>query len=233
MSNIDIENNITFEKPDLKRLKSMKFETSRTRFETVKPSKILLQSFFHFFNIVKNMFKFIFCRCGFGTKGDDSINIRHMDPISAHDLDSFFGVVTGAVIDPIELENTPILTDRVFRIACNDASITCISYAKYFLIIEKVTKVAEVFAIFVFPIAAFIEFGKIDYIVAICIVIPIIMLKVMCDWSILMEKYACIADEFSKLANSKDENRIDEYEALVNRYRSSWLYSDNIKIKIF
>lgn len=223
-------------RPNLNRLNGMRFESSKSRFHKISPIMIFMQNFFHFYRFVKSMVEYFFCCFKLGVKGeDDTISVTRQDRVTSNDLNLFFGnsdIETGAIIDPIDLENAPILTDTMFRSACNEASIICMSYARWFLFTDKITKVVEVFAILILPIAYLIDFTKDDYLISIYVVIPLILLKVMCDWSILMEKYANIADEFSKLANRKDENRVDEYESLVNRYRSSWLYSDNIKMKL-
>lgn len=228
-------------RPNFQRYNAAKFENSTKRFKNISPIMIFIQSLIHLCVSIKrflcNPCTFCLCSCDEkeGQKGD-KIELTHKDPITASDLDLFFGtsdVVSGAVIDPSDLESAPELTDKVFRNACNEAYLTCQSYAVWFKNLNKLTRIAEVFAIFVFPIAVFLDFKEKDYIVSICLIIPVVILNIMCEWSVLMEKYASIGDEFLKLANRKDENRIDEYETLVNRYRSCWLYSDSLIIKSF
>lgn len=222
-------------KPDLKKIKSMRFEKSTRCLNEVLPTMIFFQGIIHFLVNVKKFFICICCCTRNGSKGD-TIELEHHDRLKSIDLNNFFGdsdIETGAVIDPTELENIPELTDKMFRNACNDASFSALGYAKCFVILNKINKFIDLFVPIVIGLAIFLNFSVHDSHVFIGVLTPIYVIKVMFDWSVLMEKYANLADEFSKLANRKDENRLDEYESLVNRYRSCWLYSDSIEIKFF
>lgn len=230
-SSLDLENPMNG-RPELQRMKAMRFEHSKSRFENISPFKIIFQGLFRLW------LKFcdIFCNCSPIFKGEsdystDTINISHKDPIKSSDLSAFFGtldVESGAII---ESKNVTNVTDKVFRDACNEASITCMNYAWWFMVMDKISKIAETFALIILPIAMFIEFDEFDYIISISVIIPFFIARVLFDWSVLMEKYANISHEFSCLANNKHNDRVDNYETLVNRFRSSWIYADKIKLK--
>ena len=222
------EGKISIGNLDQEKINSLKFNKSQSKFQNVSFWKIIFQG------IIRGLRMFM-CTCSkSGSKGEDEkIKLRKMESLNSVDLYSFFGssdVETGAGISVFS--EVTVLTDKMFRDACNNASEVCLKYARFFLIMEKITKYCEVFALFVFPIGVFIEFHEMEYIISICVIVPIILMKSTCDWGILMEKYANLAHEFNELANNKDENRVDKYESLVNRYKSSWLYSDTIKINI-
>lgn len=220
-------NTIVNTRPDLR---TMKFQNSKRDFETTSLSSIMMQRLTHFFKCT--------CQSNTYTKGEDDIEVNRQDGVTDADITNFFGsrdIETGAVIDPSNLEMKQITNpenfDRVFRSACNEASNTCVKYAKGFMLMAKFTKINDFFTVAILPLAISFDLGKNILIAAFTAIIVINVLNILFDWPLLMEKYAGISIGFSNLANSKNENRFDEYEALVDHYRSSWLYSDSIKLR--
>lgn len=239
-STLNGESSIESSRPDFTKFKSMKFETSRKRFDDVSSLMIFFQGIFRFYAKFNWLLSFVFCSCYklfTKVKGvkSDSIEVSRQDPVTMSDLNNFFGssdVATGAVIDLVDLESVTELTDSMFRSACIQAHNTCAWHSYIFMIMNKTTGCIESFATIVLPVAMYINFGDNEYTASICVIVPFLFARVIFDWSVLMEKYAIIAHEFENLSSSKEETRVDLYESLVNRYRSSWLYSDSIKIKL-
>ena len=219
-----MENHILI-KPSLLRMKSQRFEKINEKFDKVTSIQIIFQNIicifkkfrrsFLNFNIIENI-----------DLDDKNINLENKN------FSNLFGSLDEVSGDVIDLESLDDLTDKIFEKSCNNSSITSMKYARFFFYMDKLTKISESIVLVLFPISDYIIFPEIFYIILVPLIFILFVCRVMCDWSILMEKYANISDSFSKLAHKKEDERIDEYESLVNRYRSSWLYSDSIKLKL-
>lgn len=131
-----------------------------------------------------------------------------------------------SIINPDELLTVSLLTDSQFRTTCLDASNKCNKFAKLFLTMEVITKIADLIFIIILQLAVFLGFNRTTFIVSCIILVPIIIMQVIADWGKLLEKYSRLYFEFTDLANSHDHDRVKEYEHLVNHYRSNWLYAD-------
>lgn len=222
------------------KVSSLKFHKTVEKFNSTSRASIIFQ------RIRSWKYFLILCSCMISkynqsTKGEEddiergTINIERGVILTKEHLAKFFGTQedsnSGAVMDSSELENVKILTDVIFRQTCMDASTTCHQYARGFLFMEIITKIADLsFAIF-YCIPEFLGFSPNDFIIATIILVPIIVIQVATDWGKLLEKYSRLYFEFSTLANSRDENRIKDYEHLVNQFRSSWIYGDLISLR--
>lgn len=203
---------------DSQKLKSARFHKSLNELKNVTHVKIIFQRT----NKLK-YFKALF-RCPNKSKGsdeDDLINFRRMPEIHFYSDEE-----TGAAFDIDEIENEKEITDKEFKDACVDACHVCHRYARFFLASELFTKFSDMFMFCVIPLYSLLHFTFEDVIIFLCIFLPIVLMQVICDWGKLLEKYSRLYIEFNKLRNSKDENRIDKFQDLVNSFKGSWIYSD-------
>lgn len=211
----------------LKKEKSLKFQKSMKEFNETKWWQIVFQRV--------NKFKYFKLACNTIDKNkgseDDVISLEKMPNIIESDLNTFFGnkdVESGSVIDLDDFYKLEEITDSKFRDTCNSASITCHKFSRFFLTAELITKLADLIILSILPLYDVLKIGYIDMVIILVILIPIILSQVLCDWGKLLEKYSRLCWEFSKLANSKEDDRIEKYQNLVYHFRSSWIYTDMI-----
>lgn len=213
----------------LKKQKTLKFQKSLKDFNETHWWEIVFQRV--------NKFKYLKLVCNNVeiSKGEDDedivIKLERMPHFDPQELDNLFeskDIESGAVINLEELSNVPEMTDSIFRNACNSASITCHKFSRFFLVAELVTKIADIIILSVLPLYVVLNLTYIHIIIMLSILIPVILSQVLCDWGKLLEKYSRLCWEFSKLSNSKEEDRSEKYQNLVYHFRSSWIYTDMI-----
>lgn len=199
---------------NIEKIKSIKFSKSLHEINNINYFYIIFQRF--------NKFKYLTLLCSdreYISKNndeDDIIIFSRKDKLEKNDI----------IIE--DIESVKVITDLEFKFACMDASNLSHKFARFFLLVEFITKFCDLFLIVVLPLSNELNFSKIDIVIIISILIPVILMQVICDWGQLLEKYSRLCWEFSKLKNSKLENRIAEYEKLVYYFKSSWIYTDMI-----
>lgn len=194
---------------------SLKFHTSLENFNNTSKTKLIFQRTINLVNFLTN-------RGLSNDKGDEEpdienqIVIKRGIPLNKQELDNYNK-------QNVQLSD---LTDFQFRTACEKASETCHDFAKLFIFMELITKGIDLLFLVILPMAEFLEFSRLAFILCVAILSPVILIQVTTDWGKLLEKYSRLRYEFSELANSREPNRVKEFEQLVNHYRSSWIYAD-------
>lgn len=214
----------------LKKVKSIRFRQFSNEFDKTKFLSIIFQRVgkFKYFRIIAGL-KSEVTNKGGENDNYDIIEIERKDSFKPGELNAFLGtgdVESGIGIDLDSLNEVKEITDKEFRDACIKGSKISYGLTRGFLFMEIVSKFADVFLLFVLPLYGLLELSKESIIIFLVIFIPIIMSQVICDWSKLSEKYSKLCYDFAKLANSKDEKRIDLYQNLVITYRGSLIHSD-------
>lgn len=214
----------------LKKVKLIRFRQFSNEFDKTKFLSIIFQRVgkFKYFKIIAGL-KSEVTNKGGENDNYDIIEIERKDSFKPGELNAFLGtgdVESGIGIDLDSLNEVKEITDKEFRDACIKGSKISYGLTRGFLFMEIVSKFADVFLLFVLPLYGLLELSKESIIIFLVIFIPIIMSQVICDWSKLSEKYSKLCYDFAKLANSKDEKRIDLYQNLVITYRGSLIHSD-------
>lgn len=221
----------------LKKIKSVNFMKSSHEFDNTSSFSIIFQRFYKF----KIMFSLccvcnIFSLC-FGTNikkgGDDNLDVIEIERkphfLVFNEIFDNNDPESGSFIDDLnKLDNVIEITDVDFRNACEKASLSCNRFAKIFITGELFTKFCDVFLICMLSLFHDFSISKSGIIAILTICVPIIVLQVVFDWGKLSEKYQRLSCEFSDLANSKADDRVDKYQKYVNTFKSGFVYTDMI-----
>lgn len=211
------------------KIKSQNFRQSSFEFENVKMYKVIFQRVgkMHYLLILTRKTRH---RTSKGGEADDIIVVKRTTNFKENELSGFLGnggdIESGAAIDLESLNDISLVTDKEFRDACNKGSRSSYKFTRCFLFMELLSKFSDLFLLFVLPLYDLLEFSRNVIIALLCIFIPIILLQIICDWGKLSEKYSKLCVDFAKLANSKEEKRIDKYRSLVAVYGGSLIHSD-------
>lgn len=214
----------------LKKVKSIRFRQFSDEFDKTKFLSIIFQRVgkFRYFRIIAGLKSETHSKGG-ENDNYENIEIERKESFKPGELNAFLGngdVESGVGIDLDSLNEVKEITDKEFRDACIKGSKISYGLTRGFLFMEIVSKFADVFLLVVIPLYSVLELSKESIIIFLVIFIPIIMSQVICDWSKLSEKYSKLCYDFAKLANSKDEKRIESYQNLVITYRGSLIHSD-------
>lgn len=215
----------------MKKVNSCRFRKVSDDFDNTKFISIIFQRVGKFKYLKLIMLKSKKQTKGSGDEEEDIIVIQRKEKFTYGEVSDFLGkkdVESGAIIDLEEIKDTLIVTDKEFRVACNKGSRKCYTFARIFLFMEVICKFIEIFIFVVIPLYIDFKISLNAMISILCIFFPIALSQVVCDWSKLSEKYSRICFEFAKLANSKDEKRIEKYQSLVNSYKGGLIHSDII-----
>jgi hypothetical protein len=191
-------------------------------------------TFYIIFQRIYNLFpKFIFCVVLFsfinGNKGEDEeedkyIEVSRGERLNIKHIKDYLDIENH--IDSNDFDKVKHITDSEFREACEFSSNKCRFFAKVFLYIETFTKLTYISLAIILSIYEFYNFSSQDIIICIAVLLPVILMQIFCDWGKLLEKYSRLYHDFNKLKNSHSKERIDNYDALVTHYRSTFVYAD-------
>ena len=202
------------------KINSLKFRENLKEMNEVNIFYLIFQRF--------NKFKYLYLLCNVeefskNNDGENELIVFNRQPnLKNFNFDKNFE------IDEETLNCVEITTDKEFKQACILAYRKCHKLARLFLAFEFISKFSDLFLIVILPISRELHFTRIDIIIIITILVPIVILQIICDWGKLLEKYSRLCWEFSKLKNSKNNDRLYEYSKFVSHFKSSWVYSDMI-----
>lgn len=204
---------------DMTRINSARFRRSLSDLYEISRSQIIFQRFSKF-KYLGILFKKSTLNKS-GDNEDDQIVLRHMPEIGIN-------YEATEIINIGDIENLTNVSDNEFKKACDDASIKCHKYAKFFLIAELFSKFCELFLVVIIPLYSVLKFTQDEILIFLILLIPILLIQVSCDWSKLLEKYSRLCYEFHMLSASKSETRLEEFNKLVFTFRSDFIYADMI-----
>uniref|UniRef100_A0A6C0BCW8 Uncharacterized protein n=1 Tax=viral metagenome TaxID=1070528 RepID=A0A6C0BCW8_9ZZZZ len=225
----------------LKRFTKIRLETSFKKLKQKSFLQIFFGRAFIIISIIK-LIRYIFNCCkskDVEKSGDDEIIIiKHKDLLKKDMLkkdyspvniietkDSHFETPIGD-IDDIEKGE---ITDQDFNNICNHSSLISYRYANIFRFFDLLCKLADVTSLIFLPVATKIGIHSVGLIVILVVCVPLIMLQFMCEFGKLEDKYSNLYYKFKKLSSNKDDDRIDKYNDLVNKFRNNWVFSDFIR----